>query len=96
MSCLCRSVHSLRVGQRFETVDEQFLHWRLHLDTEMHGSLAATITMTKLLASVLQAASHAKPSYLKRDRHTRNTIFGLRASRRYSKPAVIVINTQNQ
>ena len=48
MSCHCLGMHSLARPQRFETVDEQFLHWRLHLDTETHGSLAATITMTKL------------------------------------------------
>ena len=41
-------MHSLARPQRFETVEEQFLHWRLHLDTETHRSLAATITMTKL------------------------------------------------
>ena len=53
MSCLCHSMHSLRVRQRFETVGRQLLHWRLHLDTETHGSLAATITMTKLSKSVI-------------------------------------------
>ena len=59
MSCHCVGMHSLVRPQRFETVGWQLLHWRLHLDTETHGSLAATITMTKLLA---------------RDRHTRNNI----------------------